>query len=137
MLAELLDEAFEVLRRESPEHLGLLRDALGGRVVALVVDGERMLSDGDSLGTAAASAALTVGTDARTVLALLDDRLTLLDAVRSGALRARGHRSAIAAAEAAMRAFLHGLVRCPSAPGLLVQLRHLVAERETDHGQES
>lgn len=138
MLAELLDEAFAVLRDESPVHARALREKLVDRVIVFTVDGERMVSGGAGLvpatfGDAARGPDLQVDTDSATVLALLDDRITLLDAVRAGSLRARGPRAAIAAAEEAMRVFIHGLVRCPSAPRLLVRFRRIVARREVNH----
>lgn len=132
MLADLLDEALAVLRKESPPHDRLLRERLDGCTIAFTVDGERMATRGAEMtrepgaSDAGANVDLRVETDAATVLALLDDRITLLEALRSGALKARGDRSAVARAEAAMRVFIHGLVRCPSAPKLLVKLNNLV-----------
>lgn len=136
MLAALLSDAFAVLARESPVHTGVIRERLGPRVVSFTVDGERMCSDGGGVSAANGRPPdLHIETDAETVLALLDDRISLLDAVRAGALRARGHRAAVAAAESAMRAFLHGLARCPSAPRLLHRFRRIVAQRGIDHGE--
>ncbi|MBZ5710995.1 hypothetical protein [Nannocystis pusilla] len=130
MLAELLDEALAVLARESPTHARLLRERLDGCRIAFTVDGERMTTRGGARVPAADTTVdhpdLHIDTDARTVLALLDDRLTLLDAIRTGVLKARGPRGALARAEAAMQVFIHGLVRCRSAPDLLRKFRSSV-----------
>ena len=137
MLSELLDDAFATLARESPVHARLLRERLGGCRIAFTVDGDRMTTRGDARLPAPDPTTdhpdLHVDTDARTVLALLDDRITLLDAIRTGALRARGPRDAVTRAEAAMRVFIHGLVRCPSAPELLRRFRNTVQSRDLSY----
>ena len=130
--AELLDDALTVLERESPMHARVLADAAAAIRPELVVNGEAWRPHRadwrapQADGAPDAPRTLRVEADATAILELLEDRLTLIEALRGRRLRVTGHRDAVAAAERAMRAFLHGLVRSRSGPALLERLYLLV-----------
>jgi hypothetical protein len=123
----LLGAALDALRREAPAHRDLLCGTLAALAVNLHVDrealGVRAAAGGLAITEPAASARVTIRTDLATAYALLDARLTILEAVRTGRLDARGSAIDLAVAAEALSVFLHGLVRCPSGAVLLRDLR--------------
>jgi hypothetical protein len=137
----LLGRAFAVLHAEAPAHAGLLCDALARLAVHALVDGERIaprvVAGRLAVGEPAGRADVTLRTSLPTMLALLEARRTLLDAVNRGELDVWGPAGALDAAADAFSTFLHGLVRAPSSAHLLDELRLHVAgaNREIDHGQ--
>jgi hypothetical protein len=130
----LLRAALDALRREAPAHHDLLSGVLVTLPVNLDIDRERFgvraTSAGLTVALPSSSARVTIRTDLATAYALLDARLTVLDAVRSGAVDVRGSADDLSTAAGAFSTFLHGLVRCRSGPALLRDLRvHASNER--------
>jgi hypothetical protein len=126
----LLGAAFTLLHEEAPLHAHMLCHALGGVSVRIDAGDESFaprLCDG-KLGVTDACGAESVAirTSLATVLGLLDAHGTLLDAVARGALDVRGTADALDAAADAFATFLHGMVRAPSSPALLDDLRREV-----------
>jgi hypothetical protein len=130
----LLGTALDVLGREAPAH----HDVLCGTIATLPMSlhvGREVLGlhlAGGQLRIAAPdrAARVTVRTDLATAHALLDARLTVLEAVQRGKLDVRGHAADLCAATEALSTFLHGLVRCPSGAALLRDLHvHVSNER--------
>jgi hypothetical protein len=131
--ARLLRRAFAVLDEEAPSHAALLRAALSGLRLIIDVDGERLSprADDGRLAIAAVTdegAEVRIATSMAAAIALLDDRRTLLEALHAGELRAWGAARDLAHAGRVLSTFLHGLVRCPSAPALLTELRRAAME---------
>ena len=135
----LVARAFDVLHAEAPVHAGLLCEALAGLAVHADIGGERLaprvaggrLAVTDPAGPAAVSLRTSLGT----MLALLDARRTLLEAITRGELDVRGPADALDAVADAFSTFLHGLVRAPSGALLLDELRRQVTGtyQETGH----
>jgi hypothetical protein len=134
----LLGAAFDVLRAEAPAHHEALCAALA--VLAVNVDvaqdrlAPRVIGGRLAVDDPVASPDVAVRTTLAATCALLDGHRTLVDAVAHGELDIHGRADALDAAAAAFSLFLHGLVRAPSSPRLLDELRDHVA-REIDHGQ--
>ncbi len=64
------------------------------------------------------------------VLALVEGRVPIHDAIRSGAIEIFGDVTALRRGRDTLDIYLHGLVRCPSAPTLLAALQDHVGEQE-------
>ncbi len=139
--ARLLGRAFAVLHAEAPVHADLLCEALARLAVHAQIGAERLAPRvrGGQLVIAAPAgpADVTLRTSLPAMLALLDARRTLVEAVTRGELDVRGAAGALDAAADAFTTFLHGLVRAPSAASLLDELRRHVADahREIEHEQ--
>ena len=132
----LLGAAFTLLHDEAPLHADLLRDALARLSLRIDAGGESIapqLCDG-KLGVTDASGTecVAIRTSLATVLGLLDAHGTLLDAVARGALDIRGTADALDAAADAFATFLHGMVRAPSSPSLLDDLRRQVVRSDPE-----
>jgi SCP-2 sterol transfer family len=130
----LLGAALDVLRREAPAHNDVLCGVIATLPISLHVDREvlGLRIAGRQLRIAApdSAARVTVQTDLATAHALLDARLTVLEAVQQGKLDVRGNAADLCTAAEALSTFLHGLVRCPSGAALLCDLRvHASNER--------
>jgi hypothetical protein len=127
----LLGGAFAVLHDEAPAHAGMLCEALARLTVHVEVGDEAIaprVTDGRlAVGDPSGPAGVTIRTDLATVLALLDARRTLVEAVAHGELDVWGAADALDAAADAFSTFLHGLVRAPSSASLLDELRRHVA----------
>jgi len=134
----LLAAAFATLRDEAPAHHGLLCDALAELTVHIVADGEHLAPRPTAAGLAVAeprgAAAVTIRAGLATVLALLEARRTLVDAIARGELDVWGSADALDAAADAFATFLHGMVRAPSSAGLVDELRRCVAQRGAEQG---
>jgi hypothetical protein len=130
----LLADAFEVLHAETPLHHDELCAALVSLPVTVEIGDERLapviVAGGLTVADARADARVTISTSLAATLALLDARHTLVESIHSGAIDVRGTAEALDAAAGAFTVFLHGLVRAPSGPRLLEQLR-----REVGNGQ--
>lgn len=137
----LLGRAFAVLHAEAPVHAELLCEALARLAVHALIGAERLAPGvrGGRLVVAAPAgrADVTLCTSLPAMLALLEARQTLVEAVTRGELDVRGAAGALDAAADAFTTFLHGLVRAPSSAHLLDELRLHVAgaNREIDHGE--
>jgi hypothetical protein len=126
----LLGKAFAVLRAEAAVHHAMLCDALAALPANVRVGGEALAPriDGGQLvvGDPWEAARVAIDTHLATVLALLEARCTVVEAVARGDLDLRGAADALDAAAGAFSVFLHGLVRAPSSPRLLDELRAVV-----------
>jgi hypothetical protein len=116
------------LREEFPEAYYLMCRKLAGLAVALFIDGEeipivfeprsaRVVHDPPSPPDVRAR------TTRRTILDVLDARLSLQGAVDSGALELWGPIEDLEAFHAALLLYVQGAVRSPSFPGLLDRFR--------------
>jgi hypothetical protein len=128
-----------VLRAEAPAHHEALCAVLAALPIELVIDGESLellVSDGAiAVGPVIESPLVTVTTSLRTARALLEARRTMVAAIERGELDVRGHADALDDAAEALSLFLHGLVRAPSSPPLLDDLRHHVDCMGVHHGE--
>src|SRR5687767_13812324 len=119
---ELAQRTFDVLHAQAPAHHALLAGAIaelslvvhiGGEAIRPAVDADRIVAHGPER-----EPAIAVRTHAAALLDLIDGRDTLAAALRSRRLEVIGHRAAVASIERALRIYVHGLVRCASAPTL-------------------
>jgi hypothetical protein len=136
----LLRDAFAVLRDEAAAHHAMLCGALAALPVNVAVGGEALAPQvtGDELavGDPCEAPRVAIATRLATVLALLEARYTVVEAVARGDLDLRGTADALDAAADAFAVFLHGLVRAPSSARLLDELRSAVRfDPEADHGK--
>jgi hypothetical protein len=122
-----LDRSLAVLRSEAPAHhaeLAVLLGARGlccevdGRSVALCFDGAR-----HALRPPDRREAVSLCTDRRTILDLVDGELTLLDALLEERLWLAGSADAVTRFDEALTCYLDGAIRCPSLPPLLEEFR--------------
>ena len=127
----LLDDAFAVLREEAPAHHAALRDVIAKLSINIEVRAERFAAtvvDGAIHTTEPVSSPdVVVTTTLIAAQRLLEGRCTLVEAIEASQLDVRGNADALDSASAAFSLFLNGLVRAPSAPGLLRDLNQSVA----------
>lgn len=130
---EFLERSLGVLARECPRAYRRALDCLGPRRLSLCVDDEAM-------SLAAAEGRHVLDRDARPgdvhvrfdrplVLALLDARTSLVDAALNGDLILKGPGDALVVFDDVLKAFVHGLARCVSAPHLLDSYRRETPSR--------
>jgi hypothetical protein len=126
----LLTASFHLLAIEAqPAYTAVVRQ-LGSLVVGIDVEGEEVviLTRGDELVVEVAEARarpdVRIRATREDILAVIDGRLSLHDAVDSGAVEIIGDLEAIARAHDALIAYTHGAVRSPTFPTLLERLRH-------------
>ena len=136
----LLGDAFVVLRDEAAAHHAMLCDALATLPVNVTVGDEALAPqvsrDGLSVGDPCGAPRVAIATRLATVLALLEARCTVIEAVAQGDLDLRGTADALDAAADAFAVFLHGLVRAQSSARLLEELRDAVrSDPGADHGE--
>ena len=129
----LLAAAFATLRAEAPVHHGLLCDALAELTVHIVADGEhlapRPFAAGLEVVEPRGAPGVTIRAGLAAVLALLEARRTLVDAIARGELDVWGSPDALDAAADAFASFLHGMVRAASSAALVDDLRRCVADQ--------
>lgn len=131
-IATLLAESFELLARRLPQAHARMLALLHGHEVELVLDAEpihlrfghgvelsRFAVDEPKPGCARIECTLTA------IVAVLDAKLTLAEAVESDALRVRADLDRLVHLHDGLLAYVHGAVRCPGFPELLVRLRAL------------
>jgi len=120
---QFLARSLANIGRESPEHLMLMREAIGECVVRITVDGPAFRLDRNlSLlpdGEADVDAAIT----AADLDTLLVGRKSLTAAVRNGLIHIQGPLAEITAFHSALTVWLHAAVRCPSFQKLLKNYR--------------
>lgn len=68
-------------------------------------------------------ASVTVETSRRAILDLVDDRLTVAQAVDAGAVAVSGTLADLAVLHEGLRVYVQGAVRSPSLPGILERFR--------------
>ncbi|WP_437968043.1 hypothetical protein WMF04_01520 [Sorangium sp. So ce260] len=130
-MARLLAESFAALAAELPEAHARVAARLAGLPVAIRVDGERFVVEGDGgaarVRAAGAeeepAAAVRVATSRRAILDVIDARRSLAEAVLADEVEVAGALERLVAAREALIAYVHGAVRCPSFPALLERFR--------------
>lgn len=123
MFGPFVDDVIACVARECPLADGMLRGALAGRRVELLLEEER-LTFGDGPAT------ITVSTSARTLHDVLAGERDVLAAVLEDAVVVRGSAADLVAAADAATAFLAGVIRCVSAEDLWSRFVELVKRRE-------
>jgi hypothetical protein len=131
-IAALLAESFELLAARLPQAHARMLALLRGSEIELVLDGERIrlrFGHGVELNNQnvdePTSSGPRIECSVATILAVLDARLTLPEAVESDALRVRADLDRLVFLHDGLLAYVHGAVRCPGFPELLVRLRAL------------
>jgi hypothetical protein len=127
VFATFLDQSMTLLAAEKPTVYARLCASLRDREARVTMDGERV-------GIAFPAATFRLAGDVddplielastrATVLAVVDGRSTLEEAVWSGRLELRGRLDDLVRFHDALVLYLHGAVRCPSFPWLLDRYR--------------
>ncbi len=124
----LLSRSFEVLERESPQHLARLQALLQDRTVHIGVGPEvaRVAARADRPVTCAGagtSANVSVRLSRRAFDELLDGGLETIDAVLDGRLEVVGSLGDLAVFHDALQAYVHGAIRSPGFPPLMAHWR--------------
>lgn len=133
---KLLAESFAVLALELPAAWARFCRSLEGRWIELNVDEERFAvrftpgrADVGRAGDASDAAPdAIIATSRRTILDVLDARLTLREAVLGDRLQVVAPLSMMEPLHEGILAYVHGGVRCPSFPFLLTRFRRLTEE---------
>lgn len=127
----LVGHSLERLEHEYPPSYVALHHRLRRHCLQLEIDGERfsLFPDGGSLqlGEAGREVTVELRTSRRILLDVLENRLSLLDAVLQGSLFLRGTAQALSDFHEALVIYIRGAVRCPSFPALLPLLRRQAA----------
>jgi hypothetical protein len=126
-VASLLRRSLGHLASEVPDSYRLLIAELGPLVIEFDIDGElfslrggRWLEVADG---AACAADARVTTSRAAILAVLDAKVALREAVQAGGVDVCGSLDNVVRAHDALIAYGHAAVRAPSLPGLLSLLR--------------
>src|SRR5262249_16755638 len=123
----LLARSFDALAAELPEAYARLGTELAGWPVEVEVDRERFVIRVVSgrLVTDEGEAPVRIRASKAVLLAIVDARETLVDAVRADAIELRAPRASLGDLHEAWTTYLHGAARCPSFPLLLARFRAL------------
>lgn len=131
-IATLLAESFELLKTRLPQAHARMLALLRGSEIELVLDDECMrlrFEHGVELSPANTDEPLSspprIECSLAAIVAVLDAKLTLAEAVESDALRVRADLDRLVHLHDGLLAYVHGAVRCPGFPELLVRLRAL------------
>ena len=130
----LIRRALGILESENPLHMRMFSEALGTLAIALSVDGEplRLSCSQDAIAlTHDAHGDVHVRTSLRVVPLMVRGDLSVVEAVRTGALEIHGKAAALHEAAHAIEVFLHGLVRCPSGKDLMGDLEVAISAEAT------
>lgn len=123
----LLDAGLGMLRRDATAAYHRLAELLDGTPIRFAVDESDVVLYFEparhALREAADGVRVRVGTNSDTILALLEDRLSLVDALRQGGLELSGPPDQIARFDDALTVFLAGAIRTEASAGLLDELR--------------
>ncbi len=131
-LASFIARSLDAIEHEVPAAWLRLCEALDGRSIRLVVDGEAARLRGRDGGLRlddGGAAAVDVRTAHATILELLDGRVTLLDALLDDRIVVRGAPEDVLGFHDALICYLHGGVRSPSFRPLLDDYRGATARR--------
>jgi hypothetical protein len=116
------------LRQECPTAYFLMCGQLAPRRVRLMIDGESVTLAFDPSGArvlpVAQNPTAELVTSRRTILDVLDARLTLAEAVLSDAIVLKGRVDDLAAFHDGLMTYVRGAVRCPTFPRLLDRFRY-------------
>ena len=125
-LVRLLRDSLVHLRQDSPRAYAAMCRSIPGAVV-LHVDTESLListKDGQlRVASGRSPAPVSLTTSKQVILALLDGEVNLLTVIRDDRLELRGTIANLARYDIAFRAYLHGAIRSPAFPGLLMAYR--------------
>ncbi|MFV8750950.1 sterol-binding-like protein [Nannocystaceae bacterium ST9] len=133
-IAALLAESFELLAARLPQAHARVLGLLRGHEVELRLDHEAIaLRFGPGVDVRAATeldpARPRIECSLGTIVAVLDARLTLAEALESDSLRVRADLERLVHLHEGLLAYVHGAVRCPGFPELLLRLRVLAHHR--------
>jgi len=130
---QLLEAALGMLRTDVPEAYARIAERLESAPILFDVDGREFLlcfdQGGHRLADPAGGRQVRVATDTGTILALLDDEISLLGSLRSGRLELAGSPGSVADFDDALNAFLAGAIRTTRAADLLKELRVTAREK--------
>ena len=116
------------LRQECPTAYFLMCSQLAPRRVRLMIDGESVTLAFDPSGAhvlpVAQNPTAELVTSRRTILDVLDARLTLAEAVLSDAIVLKGCVDDLTAFHDGLMTYVRGAVRCPTFPRLLDRFRY-------------
>jgi len=122
-----------LLRQEFPRAYFLICANLSGRSISVEVDGQFVFLDCRPLEVLLPNsierADVRVVSSRRTILDVIDARLTIDQAVRNGSIYAGGRQSYIDNCHNALLFFVRGAVRSPSFPALLQEFRRFSANQ--------
>lgn len=126
-VSALLQRSLALVAREAPASYALIIEQLGRMAVVIDVDGEQFsLRGGDSVEVrdgACDGVGPRITTTRAVILDVLDARVSLTEAVESGAVAVVGALDDVIRAHDTLLAYVHAAVRAPSQPGLLAELR--------------
>lgn len=123
---ELLDAALQILSADVPEAYERIEHRLNGAAVLFEVDGVEarlVFEAGSHRFEPCPDFRVRVATDTATILDLVDDGLSLPDALRTGRLEIYGKPGDVSGFDDALTAFLAGAIRTTKATPLLEELR--------------
>jgi hypothetical protein len=127
-LAWFIATSLEALHAECPAAYALLCAQLAPRRARLTVDGETVMLTFEAgavrVLTRARNPAVQLVTTRRTILDVIDARLTLQEAVLAEAILLKGRPNDLAAFHEGLIMYVRGAVRCPAFPPLLDRFRY-------------
>jgi hypothetical protein len=122
-----LELALRLLKRQAPGCYARLGDAVRSEAVHIAVDGRplvvRFRGGRHEITAPTCAATVEICTDRAAILALIDDELSLLEAILSERLWVQGSAEGVERFDEALQAFLDGALRAPSFPALLDAFR--------------
>jgi hypothetical protein len=128
-VAALLAESFQVLATEHPQARARMAACLEGLAVGLRVDEEHFAASFHQARARVAPATgrepVLVTTRRRTILAVLEARLSLAEAVLADEVQVVGPLETLLRLHEGLRLYVHGAVRSPGFARLLERLREL------------
>ena len=134
--ARFIGSSLETLRNELSTAYHLLCTQLASRSVLLVIDGETVaLAFNDSEASVLAelhNPTVQLHASRRTLLDVIDARLTLYEAVLSDSIVLEGNADDLVAFHDGLLTYVQGAIRCPSFPALLDHFRY--ASTSPPHG---
>ena len=126
-LRGLLQESFDCLERDIPLAYQRMCALLEGLSVAVAMDDELIVIGCAGLrgrvDPAGGPVAAELRTSRRAILAVVDGRLSLADAVLTDAVMVKGSLDVLERLHRALEAYMHGAVRSRSFPALLARFR--------------
>jgi hypothetical protein len=129
-VAKLLEESLSALRVDVPACHQAARLAFVGKEARCWIEREAFVvgftNDDIVLRKPTEGAAVEVNVSRQAILALIRNHRSLHSSVRSGELRIQGLINDVASLGRAMKAFLHGAVRSPAFPPILMRFEALV-----------
>jgi hypothetical protein len=126
-LRGLLQESFACLEREIPQAYQQVCALLDGLTVGISLDDETVVIDcaggRERVRVDGGQVSAELCTSRRAVLAVLDGRLSLAEAVLTDAVRVKAPLDTLERLNRALEAYVHGAVRSRAFPGVLARFR--------------